>query len=723
MQHAHNPVDWYPWGPEAFEQAQRENKLVFLSIGYSTCHWCHVMERESFEDLAIAELLNQHFIAIKVDREVHPDVDQTYMTAVELLAGYGGWPLTSILTPDGNTIDGATYFPPAELTRLLERAHSLWQERPDALRARAAQVAHSVSRALDSRGQAAALDDAIIDQAVAELVERHDELQGGFGLAPKFPQEPKLSLLIDQALRTGDEKPLAAAIFTLESMARGGIHDQVGGGFHRYATDNDWLVPHFEKMLYNQAQLAPLYLSGWRLSADPQLARVARRTLDYVLRDLTSPEGGFYSATDADSEGDEGRFFLWTPAELRAALPSEDAELAIRFHGVTEAGNVEGRNILHVPVALDDVAAAEGVSAERLRQRLVGIHQRLYRVREQRPHPHRDEKILTAWNGMMIAALAEAGAALDEPRYLAAAERAADLLWSKARPAPGRLTRVYVNGRASQPALLEDYAFLGAGMIALYDASTDPRWLARARELADALWSRFNDPEGGGLFMGEASTDTPLMARPKDLSDGAMPSATSAALQLLTALDQRSDDLAYGNRARELLAAVSGRVQRTPSAYPSLLVALNRLHHGDTGPQQYAARGAVRLHARVQRDGESVSLRVALDIAPGWHVNAHEPLQPGLIATELRLADGDHAWRIDTPDYPRARVLKLGFQREPLAVYQGKSRIEARMKPVSEGAGLPRPWVSVELRLQACSDDRCLPPENRLLQVPMDQAP
>ena len=722
LQHAHNPVDWYPWGPEAFEQARREHKPVFLSIGYSTCHWCHVMERESFEDLAIARLLNEHFIAIKVDREVHPDVDHTYMTAVQLLSGHGGWPLSSILTPGGDTIGGGTYFPPAAFAEWLERAQALWQEQPDKLRAQAKQVARAVSRALDTQGQAAALDDAIIDQALAELLARHDELQGGFGDAPKFPQEPRLALLLDQALRAGDDAARAAALFTLESMARGGIHDQVGGGFHRYATDNGWLVPHFEKMLYNQAQLAQVYLAGWRLTTDPNLARVTRRTLDFVLRDLTSPKGGFYSATDADSEGSEGRFFLWTPAEIRAALPAEDAELAIRFHGVTEAGNFEGRNILHVPVGPEAFAAAEGLSPAELQQRLARIHETLYQVREERPHPHRDEKVLTGWNGMMIAALAEAGMALDAPRYVAAAERAAELLWSQARTASGALTRVYLDGRASQPALLEDYAFLGTGLIALYDASADPRWLERARELADALWERFADPEGGGLFMGEASTGTPLMARPKDLSDGAMPSGTSAALHLLAALDQRTDELRYGQRARELLGAVSGRVQRTPTAYPSLLAALNRLRHGDTGPMQYAARGAVRLRGQVTRDGDSAKLQLALEMAPGWHINAHEPLQQALIATRLRLPEGDHAWRIDELDYPRAQILKLGFQREPLAVYEGKARIEATLTPVSEQADRTSAWLPVELRLQACSEDRCLPPETRVLQVPVDLA-
>ena len=391
--------------------------------------------------------------------------------------------------------------------------------------------------------------------------------------------------------------------------------------------------------------------------------------------------------------------------------------------GVTETGNFEGRNILHVPVALDAFAAAEGLSPDQLRQRLARIHETLYQVRENRPHPQRDDKILTGWNGMMIAALAKAGDALDEPRYLAAAERAAELLWTKARVAPGELKRVYLDGRTSQPGLLEDYALLGAGMIALYDASADPRWLSRTRELTDALWSRFVDPEGGGLFMGEASADTPLMARPKDLSDGPMPSGTSAALDLFAALDQRTEDLSYGKQARELLGAVSGQVKRTPSAVPSLLVALNRLRNGDTGPRQYAARGAVRLQGQVHHDGDAPTLRLAIDMAPGWHINAHEPLQKALIATRLRLPEDAQDWRIKRLDYPQPHTLRLGFQHEPLAVYQGQTEIAAVLsrasEPRSEAADPISPMLPVELQLQACSDDRCLPPETRVLQVPM----
>ncbi|HSO83198.1 thioredoxin domain-containing protein [Thiocapsa sp.] len=727
IQHAHNPVDWYAWGPEAFERARRENKPVFLSIGYSTCHWCHVMERESFEDSAIAELLNRHFVAIKVDREVRPDIDQVYMTAVQLLTGTGGWPMSSILTPEGETIVAGTYFPPDDFSSLLQRVNTLWQAQPEQMRARAAEIARAVAAALAVDAQAAELGDRIVDRAVASLLDQHDALQGGFGDAPKFPQQPRLALLLDQALRRDDQAALTAAVFTLQSMARGGIHDQVGGGFHRYAIDNDWLVPHFEKMLYDQAQLARLYLAAWRLTGDPELARVARRTLDFVLRDLTSPAGGFYSATDAESEGEEGLFFLWTLDELMSVLPPEDADLVIALYGVTESGNFEGRNILHLPVAPEPFAAARGLTPTELWKRMDAINERLYRHREERPHPHRDEKILTAWNGMMIAALAEVADALGEPRYLSAAERAAELLWSEQRPAPGRINRVYLDGRTAQPGLLEDYAFLGQAMIALYDATGEQLWLTRAREMAEALWERFADQGEGGLFMGEAAEDTPLMTRPKEVTDGVMPSATSAALQLLAELTRRTDELAYERHASSLLASTSGRVAQVPSAFPALLTALNLMRHGDTGHLQYAARGAVRADARISpRDDGSASLVIELTLRPGWHVNAYRPLQDELIGTTLRTSGESEDWRMATPAYPTPEILRLGFQSEPLAVYQGDVRIEttlaANPQQRADPGEEPGVWLPFELRLQACSDAICLAPETLVLQVPLSFA-
>lgn len=724
IQHAHNPVDWYPWGSEAFERARAEGKPVLLSIGYSTCYWCHVMERESFEDLGIAELLNRHFIAIKVDREVRPDLDQVYMTAVELLAGHGGWPMTSILTHEGETIIAGTYFSPADFRRLLEGVQALWQDKPQELRDQAGPVAAAVARVLALDRRAAELDPDVSARAAARLVADYDELQGGYGAAPKFPREPQLELLLDQALRAQDPEAEVTALLTLRAMAHGGIHDQVGGGFHRYAIDNDWLVPHFEKMLYNQAQLARLYARAWRLTGDPELARVARRTLDWVLRDLTPPEGGFYSATDAESEGEEGRFFLWSPAELRTALPPEDAGLAIRLFGVTEPGNFAGSNILHLPRSPVAFARAEGLAPRDLWGRIDRITATLERVRSTRPRPHRDEKILTAWNGLMIAALGEGGDALGEPRYVRAAERAAGLLWSKARAAPGTLYRVYLDGRSSVPALQEDYAFLGEGMLALYDATGEPRWLERARELADAMWSRFADPEGGGFHMAELADATP-MVRPKDLADGAMPSGTSAALGLLGGLARRVDEPRYQEQASALLAAVSGQVARAPEAFPSLLVALNRLRLGEAGPRDYAAQGAIRIHARAigrhpsdQPAQSGGRLMVEIAMAPGWHINAHRPLQDYLIPTTLTAVEG-RGWRLGEPSYPEPEVLRLGFQREPLALYQGQLRIEATYAPEDAAAHAEgSPPIVLNLRLQACNDHLCLPPESLSLEVP-----
>ncbi len=727
LQHAHNPVDWYPWAPEAFARARREGKLVFLSIGYSTCHWCHVMERESFEDLAIAELLNTYFVAIKLDREVRPDLDQVYMTALQLLRRRGGWPLSAILTADGEPILADTYLPPARFADWLRHIQSRWAEAPERVQAQASRVAGAVNRVMTAEARAAELDDTVTARAVAALLASFDALQGGFGPAPKFPREPQLALLLDQAqgsaYRADARAALDAAVYTLRAMARGGIHDQVGGGFHRYAIDNDWLVPHFEKMLYNQAQLARLYLAAWRLTGDPSLARVARRTLDFVLRDLTSPEGGFYSATDADSEGEEGRFFVWTRAELDDLLGPDDAELAAAVYGVTGAGNFEGRNILHLPLALDAAAAEQGLTPERLRQRVDAINAALLQARAARPHPHRDDKILTAWNGMMIAALAEAGDSLWEPKYLRAAERAAALLWTRARAAPGALERVYYGGRTAEAGLLSDYAFLGLGLVALYDATAEPEWLARARELADALWQRFADPEGGGLFMAEPRAGEPAMARPKDLGDGAIPSGTAAALHLLAALARRTDELAYEQQARTLVATASGQVLRVPEAFPTLLTGLGRLRHGETGPRQYAARGAVRVDARLRRAGGALTLALDLDMAPGWHINAAQPLQDDLIPTRLGLAGDRPAWRIEDTRYPPAQDIQLGFQREPLSVYAGRVRIEASLTPAAVAPERPALWLPAELRLQACSDDRCLPPETLKLAVPLPQAP
>ncbi|MDP1904750.1 MAG: thioredoxin domain-containing protein [Pseudomonadota bacterium] len=707
IQHAHNPVDWFAWGEEAFDKARRENKPIFLSIGYSTCHWCHVMEVESFENPEIARLLNAHFVAIKVDRETRPDLDHLYMTAVNLLTGHGGWPMTTLLTPEGKVFYGGTYFRPDDLARLLGNADRAWREQRQEIQANAAQVTQAVEKAMAVQAGAAELKPELAAETARGLLQGHDELQGGFGHAPKFPNEPLLALWLDQVRRGGEEAtPVAtpAAILDaletdLAAMAAGGIHDQAGGGFHRYATDSDWLVPHFEKMLYNQAQLARLYVGAYALTGKDDYARVARRALDFVLREMTAPSGGFYSALDADSEGGEGRYYLWTPAEIRKALNAEDAAFAIHHYSLTESGNFEGSNILHLS---KPVTGAERVRLDR-------IDAALLKAREKRPYPHRDDKVLTGWNGLMIAALAEAAGALHEPRYLDAAKRAAEFLWQKHRRPNGGLWRASLAGRAGTPGMLEDYAYLAEGLIALYDATLDEAWLARAQTLADAMAARFGS--SGAYPLAEADPLSPL-PRPRDTADGALPSANGVAVHVLAALARRSGETRFEVAAQSQLAALAGTIAKNPSGHATLLTAADRLRLGETGPRQYAGRGAVVATAKATRqDANKVSLELTLDLKTGWHINGHRPLQDYLIPTSLKA--GGQGWHIVRVDYPEALVTKLGFQKEALALYQGKILIRAELERKSAGAG----GVPLELRLQACSDRVCLPPETLRLEA------
>ena len=702
LQHAHNPVDWFAWGEEAFAKARREGKPIFLSIGYSTCHWCHVMEEESFEDPEIARLLNEHFVAIKVDRETRPDLDHVYMTAVRLLSGRGGWPMTALLTPRGKAFHGGTYFPPDDLARLLGQAQRAWSEARAEVEADAARVADVVEAVMAVRAEAAEIDARLAAETARHLLQTHDPLQGGFGDAPKFPNEPLLALWLDQARRGADPAVLAALETDLSAMAAGGIHDQAGGGFHRYATDHEWLVPHFEKMLYNQAQLARLYVGAWRLSGRAEYARVARRALDFVLREMAAPQGGFHAALDADSEGGEGRYYLWTPAEIRQVLNAGDAAFALRAYGLSEAGNFEGANILHLPGAISDAE----------RQRLDRIDAALLEARARRPYPHRDDKVLAGWNGLMITALAEAAGALREPRYLEAARRAAEYLWARHRRDDGGLWRASLPGRASgagTPGMLEDYAYLAEGLIALYDTTREAVWLDRARALAETMDKRFG---GHGAYpLAEPDPLSPL-ARPRGAEDGALPSANGVAVHVLAALERRTGEERFAAAAEGQLAALAGGIVQDPAAHATLLTAADRLRLGETGSRQYAGRGAVAIDARVtQVNGERVGLELALDIRPGWHVNAHRPLQDYLIPTTLTVVGA--GWGLAAADYPAARVARLGFQAEALALYEGEVRIQAELRRLPDAAAR----LPLELRLQACSDQVCLPPETLRLEV------
>ena len=571
QQHANNPVDWYPWGSDALERARREQKPIFLSIGYSTCHWCHVMAHESFENEAIATLLNTHFIAIKVDREERPDLDHLYMAAVQAMTGQGGWPLSVFLTPAGEPFFGGTYFPPDDrwgrpgFASVLQRIASLWAEDRDRLDGAGRQLADHLRGLAQETGAAAApaLEPALLTTAVQELQRRYDRDRAGFGMAPKFPMPHQISFLLRYAARHGDAAELGGAALamargTLDALAAGGIHDHLGGGFHRYATDADWRVPHFEKMLYDQAGLALAFTEAWLLTRDELYARTTRDILDYVLGYLTAPAGGFFSAEDADSEGEEGRFYLWRAAEIDAALEPEAAAAFKRCYDFASAGD-GAAHILYRnsprPAPPPEIAAAQRT---------------LLAARDRRVRPHRDDKIVTAWNGYMIAALARAGGALDEPRYTQAAARAAAFaavkLWSH-----GRLMRHYRDGTAPVPGYLEDYAYLCRGLLALYEARYEPRYLSQAAHAARELLRLFAEPSGRLRFRG--GDDDPLLAPVIDVYDGALPSGYAVAAGCLLRLGHLLGDRELEAAGERAIAALFAAARRAPTAHLELLSA------------------------------------------------------------------------------------------------------------------------------------------------------
>ena len=720
QQHAHNPVNWHSWGKEAFKKAKRENKPIFLSIGYSTCHWCHVMEEESFDDPQIAVLLNKYFIAIKVDRERNPDVDKTYMTAVMLLNQSGGWPMSSFLTPQGKTFFGGTYFPQPQFAQLLSRVDEAWNQQEKELRKQADEVARMVEQINAGEGTASKLGDTAIQQAVTAILSGHDKLKGGFSQAPKFPHESELFLLLETAERHNNREALTAVETSLKAMAQGGIYDQVGGGFHRYATDNDWLIPHFEKMLYNQAHLARAYLSAWRLTGNPLYERVVRETLDYVLRDMASPEGGFYSATDADSEGEEGLFFLWSRQQIQQALTPQDAKLAIDLFNITTRGNFEGSNILNLPIALDDYAQQTKQPLPILLKSLNRIREQLRLVREQRIHPLRDDKVITAWNGMMITTLAMAGDQLTEPRYLDAATKAASFIWNRNHSTKEGLLRVHLNGSSSVPAVQNDHAYYAESLIHLFDITRNSIWLERAKEITNAMLVKFWDQKHGGFFMSSAEDGLSTMGRPKDSDDNAIPSGNAVALRVLAMLAKRATVLEYGIKANATLVAFAGLINRRPMGYAYMLTAADELLNGEQGAHQYAGRGVVVAKAQVTADHDGKDwLIVEIKMAPGWHINAHKPLQDYLIPTELTLGKSALAWQLGAVAYPAPEIKRLGFQQESLALHENTVTLQAELKQRGDQHAEQGLVLPIKLSLQACDDRICLAPESLDLGLPL----
>ena len=591
--HAHNPVDWYAWGDEAFEKARKENKPIFLSIGYFTCHWCHVMEKESYSDPSVAAILNQFFVSVKVDREERPDIDRLYIAYVEATTGSAGWPLNVLLTPDRKPFFGGTYFPPDQLKSLLQKVADAWSKQHDSINQTAGRAAQQLIEIVSKQPPATGdLQPAILDQTYKQIASTYDATNGGFGGAPKFPRPVALCFLLRYFVRTEQRDALDMTLNTLRAMERGGLHDQLGGGFHRYSTGTTWLVPHFEKMLYDQAQLAIVYTEAYQITHDRFYADTTRNILDFALREMRQPRGGFASAEDADSRVDpgkpetsEGAFYIWTAKEIESVLSGQDAVVFEYAYGVESNGNVpahqdirgemSGKNVLYEAHSTDETAKKFGLTVEQTAERLTAGRKVLFEARSHRPQPPLDDKIVTAWNGLMISALARASQALDEPRYLQSAQTTTRFLETHLYDSKtGKLWRSYRAGGPSVDGFLDDYTELISGLLDLYQAGFDVQWLKWAVSLQEKQDQLFGGPKDGGYF-DTGSSDPSLLSRTRESYDGAEPSPNSTAAMNLLRLTQFTDRAEWRDRAQKTLSAFAARLQSGPDAVPALVSALD----------------------------------------------------------------------------------------------------------------------------------------------------
>jgi uncharacterized protein YyaL (SSP411 family) len=722
LQHARNPVDWYPWGPEAFAKAKREDKPIFLSVGYSACHWCHVMERESFEDAAVARLLNDHFVAIKVDQEERPDIDDLYMTAVLLLTNRGGWPLSVFLTPDGKPFHGGTYFPRDDFMELLRRVNEAWTkpEERKQVEAGAEKLSGALSKAVTRAAAPGNVTPSQLGTAAESLLDRFDDQHGGFSGAPKFPPPMRLGVLLAQHRRKPSPKLLKAVTLTLDKMARGGMYDHVGGGFHRYSTDDRWLVPHFEKMLYDQALLAWIYLEAYRETQNEDYRRVAAETLEFTLRELRDPGGAFWSTLDADSSGEhgkkeEGAYYVWTPRQVAAVLGAADGALFNRVYGVTNDGNFDGRSIPNlVAKPLSGWAKDLKTTPEALEARLSGMRKKLAAARAKRAGPSLDDKVQANWNGLMIRSLALAYDLTGETKYRKAAEEAATFVLSKMRVeaaseskiAARRLGHSYRAGKVQPQAFLEDYAFLTVGLQELHQATREPRWLEDARTLADMMVADFWDEERGHFYNTPHGHEK-LVARAGGVEDGAMPAGQSMAALALVRLGRQLRQPESSERALRVLNTFSLELKRSASVVPSLLLAAYAHFAPATEaapPSEATVKVTVESDTKAIKDGQELDLRVRLAIRTGWHIGAvGTGFGAGVLPTTVELAPGP--FRQVSRQVPAPKLLATAFSKEPLQVLEGESVVRLKVKVLPGGAQAEE--LRVRIRYQSCNDQVC----------------
>jgi uncharacterized protein YyaL (SSP411 family) len=777
--HAHNPVDWYPWGPEAFAKAAKENKLIFLSIGYSSCHWCHVMERLVFSDEEIAKYMNEHFVCIKVDREERPDIDDVYMTALSVyfrLSGSdqnGGWPLSMFITPDGKPIAGGTYFPPADVggrmgfPSVMRRISELWRDDQEALKNNAEILTTNVRRVMSSK---VVLSDTpltvdLANSVVTTVAQSHDSKFGGFDFhpsranAPKFPVPSKLSLLLYKARRDRDQETQRKVLFTLDAMAAGGIRDHLAGGFHRYSTDREWKVPHFEKMLYDNAQLADVYVEAFQQTKHPQYRLIAEEICDFVLRDMTDERGGFFAALDADSEEVEGKSYVWSEAEISKLLNPADAEAFKWAYGLRERNTFEAGFVLHQPQPLSEVAKTLKIAPDELERRMAHARQVLLQARNRRPQPLLDDKILAGWNGLMIRALANVGANLNRPDYVAAAEKGAMFVASELRDRDGRLHRSFRGSVSPIKAYLDDYAYLVEGMIALHLATRDQKWLNAASKLTDDQIELFWDEQHSGFFF-TAHDQEELLARSKDRYDSVVPSGNSVAVRNLIRLAELTGNTAYRDKAEAILKSVAGSMQESPGGFANMALGLFEFldrprfgasnSHPDPHVVTVGADEVMDVAANVQRPsgsrvrpaddsttkksdksptekksleiltaeahlnvdrlpaGASCRIALVLNIKEGWHINQNPPANdfqmPTVFTMKTKLGS-----KLLNVKYPKGHKFDFPGFDEPLMVYEGQIVLFGTIEVPQEAAG-QHEELELNVKYQACSSDRCEPP-------------
>jgi uncharacterized protein YyaL (SSP411 family) len=698
LQHAHNPVNWHAWSPEAFELAKTQNKPIFISIGYATCHWCHVMEHESFENIEIAKYINSHFIAIKIDRERRSAIDSYYMTGVQMMTGHGGWPMSNFTLADGKPFFGGTYYPAKQFLTLLTRVHEVWQTQGAEINKQAIQMDQAINKYLSQAMQAQSIKQDSYTLVNQQLQGMFDEFHGGFSAAPKFPQEPWLLYLLSQQQESTD----TMLTITLDKMQQGGIYDQVGGGFHRYATDGEWLIPHFEKMLYNQSQLTEVYTLAALKFNNPEYKRTALAIIDYVLNEMMAKESLFFSAGDADSDGEEGLFFTWTINELKKILSNEELLWLQQIYHFTKNGNFEGRNILFLSESLAATAKKLQASDTDFLKKLDAINKKLYQHRALRNSPLIDNKVISSWNAQMIYSLALAAGAFDQQKYLQTAVKTMQTLMKSHVNDKGYLVRNSLNGKASViNAELEDYAWMITAGLKLYDLTGDEQWLRHAKTFIDHVDDLFADAEGKGFFDNRPEDNIPMDKRIKQSEDGATVSANGQMLIALARYYRRTGDLDIDEKLTQSLAFFSGKIVKSPASHTSMLRAKSIYEKGDMGQLVYAANGKVKISS--QKKGEHII--IAFAVQDGWHINSDQVNIESLIPLQIKTKDKH------TFIFPKAQHRKLDFIDAELSTFAGDFTVSTS---IDESSLLP---ILLTIKLQACSNKICLAPSEVKLQV------